>query len=218
MSPQTNPSLNDLRARWRTLLAELEVDPARADELFDDIAARYSEPLRHYHNLTHIQTVLDTLSQMHSKAQNPLALRLAAWLHDAIYEPDAIDNELRSADFAADLLRGLGVTEDLVAEVHRLIVLTEHKRVPEDLDARMLLDADLSTLAAEPATFDDIGVEIQKEYNHISKEQYRDGRIRFFGSFLTRPRIYCTDEMYEKYERTARQNLERELHRLEEDD
>ena len=42
-----------------------------------ELVARWSEPHRSYHNLTHLEAVLDEVSQ------DPIAA-LAAWGHDAI--------------------------------------------------------------------------------------------------------------------------------------
>ena len=44
--------------------------------------------------------------------------------------------------------------------------------------------------------------------------EYIEGRKKFFSQFLARPRIFLTDEFYDKYETQTRVNLKNELARL----
>ena len=76
-----------------------------------------------------------------------MAVLLAAWFHDSVYDaqPDA---EKRSAAWAAEALPTL-VDQAVVDEVVRLVLITEH-HLPADDDANgcALSDADLAILAA----------------------------------------------------------------------
>ena len=96
---------DSLTRSWTDLLAVWKVDTAAAVEWFADIRRRYSEPMRFYHDLVHIEQVLSTVERLGSHAVDINAVKLAAWLHDVVYDSKASDNEERSADYAAPTTR-----------------------------------------------------------------------------------------------------------------
>jgi len=173
-----------------------------------DLVHRWSEPHRHYHTLAH-------LSSMLAEADDSPVLHLAIWFHDAIYDPQASDNEERSADLARIGLAGLALQNDLIAEVSRLVLLTKsHKATPTDALGCRLLDLDLQVLGSEPAVYDLYSEAIRREYAHVEESAYRAGRTAVLQRFLQRERIYLTAAMHQAREEPARCNLRREIARL----
>ena len=85
---------------------QASADACRA--AFDDLAARYAEPHRHYHTLDHIRAVLEIVDRIGATARNPAALELAVWFHDVVYDTHAGDNEEQSAAHARSVLGALG--------------------------------------------------------------------------------------------------------------
>jgi predicted metal-dependent HD superfamily phosphohydrolase len=194
--------MTDLLTRWQHLLPG-------ADPAFADVAARYGEPGRHYHTLDHVRAVLDRIDALWPDA--PPALRLAAWMHDVVYDSRAPDNEERSADYARVTLPALGVPPEMVAETARLILLTRsHETDTDDRVGRTLLDADL---AADGPDYDAYADAIRREYAWVPTADYRAGRRRVLERFLARPRIFLTTEMAYA-EARARDDLRREVARL----
>ena len=62
----------------------------------DDVAGagaallgRWAEPQRAYHDLAHLAEVLERVDLLAAEADQPDAVRLAAWFHDAVYDPTA---------------------------------------------------------------------------------------------------------------------------------
>ena len=53
----------------------------------------YGSPGRHYHTFGHVWSCLLELDRVRSLCGSPLALELAVWFHDAVYDPQAGDNE-----------------------------------------------------------------------------------------------------------------------------
>jgi predicted metal-dependent HD superfamily phosphohydrolase len=195
----------ELLPRWLRLLPG-------ADAAFADLAARYSEPGRHYHTLDHIRSVLDCIETLWTDA--PQALSLAAWLHDVVYDSRAADNEQRSADYARAMLPALGVSPATIDETARLILLTRtHEADPDDRAGQTLLDADLAILSADGPVYDAYADAIRREFAWVPEPDYRAGRSRVLERFLVRPRIYFTMEMAEAEPR-ARDNLRREIEQL----
>jgi predicted metal-dependent HD superfamily phosphohydrolase len=192
----------ELLTRWQHLLPD-------SAPSFADLAARYGERGRHYHTLDHIRAVLDHIDALWPDA--PPALRLAAWLHDVVYDSRAADNEERSADYARAVLPALGVPSDVIDETARLILLTRsHETDPDDRAGRTLLDADLAVLAADAPTYDAYAAAIRREYAWVPEPDYRAGRRRVLERFLVRSRIFLSMEMAEAEPR-ARDNLRREI-------
>ena len=76
------------------------VDAGWAARLHADLVERHAEPHRHYHVLAHVAHVLDHLEVTAEGLPDDRALRLAAWYHDAVYDPRAGDNEAASAALA----------------------------------------------------------------------------------------------------------------------
>ncbi|MGH3379956.1 MAG: HD domain-containing protein, partial [Actinoallomurus sp.] len=60
-----------------------------------DLLRRYAEPHRRYHTTTHLAEVLDHVGELAGEAADADAVRLAAWFHDAVYDPARGDNEER---------------------------------------------------------------------------------------------------------------------------
>ena len=76
-------------AQWASLGTELGLDPELSRTLGLDLAARHSEPQRHYHTMAHIEAVLRHLEHLQAATTTT---RLAAFFHDAIYDPTRDDN------------------------------------------------------------------------------------------------------------------------------
>ena len=87
----------DLLERWRKLLPG-------ADALGEELLARWAEPHRHSHTVSHLDLVLSVVDQYADAAADPDAVRFAAWFHDAVYDPRRTDNEDVSAALASRAL------------------------------------------------------------------------------------------------------------------
>ena len=104
--------MNDVMLqKWHDLLHTWAVEPTLVRQTFEDIAGHYAEPSRFYHNLDHVQKMLETVECLGSHARNLNAVKLATWMHDVIYDSKASDNEDRSAEFAERLCERLAIPE-----------------------------------------------------------------------------------------------------------
>jgi predicted metal-dependent HD superfamily phosphohydrolase len=160
---------------------------------YADLVARHTEPHRRYHTLEHLDEILERV--------HGTEVELAAWFHDAVYDPRSSDNEARSAAYADDVLTRLGAPRDVIDEVQRLIALTAGHTVAEgDVDGRRLIDADLAILGAPPERYDRYARDVRAEYGHLDDEVWRAGRRAVLERLLTA----AEDER-------ARSNLAREL-------
>ncbi len=175
-----------------------------------ELLDRYAEPQRRYHNQRHLTEVLDALALI--GGDRPA--RLAAWFHDAVYDPRLAYNEDRSASLAVELLDGLRFRQPEVAEVARLIRLTaDHRTGESDASGAALCDADLAILGADAVRYDDYATAIRVEYRHVPDAQFASGRLSILDDLLGREPLYRTELGHRRWQPRARANLSRERDR-----
>lgn len=205
--------MTDLLHEWHVLLLRHSASPD-AYAVGAALLARWSEPHRRYHDVTHLRGVLDAVDYLAGSADDPDAVRLAAWYHDAVYA-GAPDDEENSAVLAEADLSALGLPAALVAEVARLVRLTvEHDPGPADRNGQVLSDADLAVLALEPEEYRRNSARVRAEYRHVSDADFRAGRARVITALLAAPSLYRTPEARRMWEDAARRNLTSELRTL----
>jgi predicted metal-dependent HD superfamily phosphohydrolase len=174
------------------------------------VVAAWSEPHRRYHDLAHLAAVLGLVGELAPAAADPDAVRLAAWYHDVVYDPERADNEQVSAERARAGLRGL-VTDERLDEVVRLVLLTAgHDPETGDTNGAVLCDADLAVLAAPPEAYAAYASAVRLEYGHLGDEDFTRGRIAVLEHLLALPALYRT-EAAQPWTDTARANLTAEL-------
>jgi predicted metal-dependent HD superfamily phosphohydrolase len=204
--------LADLKSRWQRLFIEFKVETTLTNQVFYEIVKFYTRDNRYYHNLLHIQRVLDVANTLKSFANNFPAIEMAAWFHDVIYDPQAHDNEERSAKIASDYLIRFNVPQKTVNHVVNMILHTKNHDAPlENLDTKIFLDADLSILGAEELDYRAYSQTIRQEYLWLSEAEYRIGRQRVLQDFLQRNRIYFTEKAFQMFELKARENIKAEI-------
>ena len=180
-----------------------------------ELLRRWAEPHRRYHNTMHLREVLQALEMMRDGADVPIAVRCAAYWHDAVYDPTAPDNELCSAALAAAALGRLNLAPQLIGDVTRLILLTtSHAPAPDDMDGALLCDADLAVLAATAERYDAYAAAVRQEYAHLDDDAFCRGRAAVLHALLDRSRLFSTVVGQRRWERAARHNLQAELDRL----
>jgi len=186
-----------------------------SDVTFEMLVARYAEPHRHYHTLTHIEACLAWLDWFHASAEYAEEVELALWFHDAVYDPRAGggQNERQSASLACEALRELGVPAAKLERIARHILETEH-HTARNGDAALVVDIDLTILGARPSEFDRFEDQIRKEYAHGSEDLFRVGRRSVLEGFLARRTIFNALPIRDELEATARANLRRRIDEL----
>lgn len=156
---------------------------------------------------------MNTAPVMHL-AQHPNEVEMALWFHDSIYKTGTADNEERSAYLAYKIARQIGLYESFAQRTKRLILATKHTATPQDIDAKILTDVDLTILGRPIPEFDAYEANIRKEYAWVELEAFNTARSRILQGFLERETIYATAFFKEKYEAQARKNIERSIARL----
>jgi predicted metal-dependent HD superfamily phosphohydrolase len=203
-----------MTAGWQVefeAFAALAGDSATSRTEWAAVVAAWSEPHRRYHDLRHLAAVLGLVDELAPAATDPVAVRLAAWYHDVVYDPQRDDNERVSAERARAGLRGL-VDEPRLAEVERLVLVTAgHDPAPDDADGAVLCDADLSVLASDPANYAVYASAVREEYGHLSDAEFTAGRIAVLERLLALPELYRLPAVAADWTPRARANLTAEL-------
>jgi predicted metal-dependent HD superfamily phosphohydrolase len=193
-----------LRRRWQNLL------PGSTD-VGELLLGRYGEPGRVYHDRQHLAAVLEAVDLLPAECDDPVAVELAAWFHDAVYDIQGSANEARSAALAERLLAPY-LDAETVAEVARLVLLTrDHVVGEDDRNGAVLCDADLAVLAGSPSEYDEYAARVRREYAAVPEDAFRAGRAALLRGLLELPRLYSTEHGRASWEAPARANLRREL-------
>lgn len=193
---------------WRKIAAKGAPLPA-----YEELVTLNREPHRHYHNLRHITECLAEFDGAQDLAQQPLAVELAIWFHDAIYDTRAHDNEERSAALARRRVTEAGGDAPLGEAVFALIMATKAHDSSWHPDAPLLVDMDLSVFGQADARFQEYEGQIRLEYDWVPEATFAAKRAEILDRFLARARIYATDYFASKYEHQARLNLRESVRR-----
>ena len=184
------------------------------DALADELLGRYREPQRHYHTVQHLCECLVYLESVLTRIPDAVAVELALWFHDAVYDlagSAAASNEQRSALWARQALLAGGAPADLAQRVHDLVMATRHDALPATSDQCWLVDIDLSILGAAPTRFDEYERQVRDEYAAVPESLFRRKRAEVLAGFLARPRLYSTQYFRDLLETSARANLNRSI-------
>lgn len=179
-------------------------------ELRSELLQRWNEPLRRYHNETHLRAVLHAVDALEADGESfdGTAVRLAAWFHTAEFDPTGSENNDKSAAFTEKVLDPAAPVE----EVARLVRLMGGHRVEAgDLNGAVLSDADLAVLGSDPDTYEAYSQDVRHEFAHVPGERFVAGRIAALEGLLERRSVFQTRAGRDAWEKQAHANLNREL-------
>ncbi len=174
----------------------------------------YQEPHRHYHTMAHVDACLSLVAEAPLEPADRVVMELAVWFHDVIYEPQASNNELRSAQMATDWMQRVGL--DGHQRVAALIEMTAGHIVAatDSAEIQLFHDVDLAILGSVPDEYSAYADQIRAEYSWMTDLEYRKGRCGVLETFLARDTIFALAPYQNAFERVARSNLSDELARL----
>ncbi|HMR03051.1 MAG TPA: hypothetical protein PKA43_06740 [Candidatus Competibacter phosphatis] len=186
---------------------------ALAETVHARLVELYGEPHRRYHTLDHVRHCLGEFDRAATLMDDPDAVEMALWFHDAIYQSGAMDNERRSADLFRQWSEGRADAVFL-QRVDDLIMVTTHRDPPTQRDERFIVDIDLSSFGLPWEAFERDGRRIRAECADIDDEIYCPGQLRFLLSLQNRPTFFLTEFFQQRYERIAHDNVRRVIEDL----
>ncbi|MDE1464965.1 HD domain-containing protein [Spartinivicinus poritis] len=190
-----------------------------AEKALKKLVGQYRQPWRHYHTLKHIEQMLSLFQQYESSISSPPTVFFSICFHDYYYLPWRKNNEKRSAIKAIKELEKLHLGS-LSHDVEHMILATEKHLPSADLfpinktDTELLLDFDLAILGSQWVNYLHYCQQIRKEYWFVPQNKYQAGRKQILMNFLTRERLYFSEQFFAQLEQQARENIQREIQLL----
>jgi predicted metal-dependent HD superfamily phosphohydrolase len=154
-----------------------------AEKFWSEIEKAYNGPKRFYHNLDHLQHLIDSLKTA-DQINNWDTLLFSVFYHDAVYNVVKKDNEEQSALLASRRLTELGVSEEIKSECRQQILATKNHEVSENVDVNFFIDADLAILGSGWESYDAYIDKIRKQYKVYPDIIYKPGRRKVVQHFL----------------------------------
>ncbi len=202
-----------LRTQWNAHFAGYD----NTDSVFDQLLAAYRTPGRYYHTIEHGLEVASTVQMLADTrpAADRDDLRLAAWVHDAHFEPDNDDNEERSALLAERLALQLAIGPERSRRVAELVHVSSHTVRPADELEAMMCDADLATLAKPWEAYTADVANIRAELRIDDDTVWPEVRLTMLSFFEKKTPLYHGSKATETWEAAAIGNRLREQDLLE---
>jgi len=184
------------------------------EKLYTELVTHYSEKGRFYHNLDHLNSLLQQILPLADLIKDLDMVLFALYYHDVVYRILRKDNEEKSALFAEKALNTLNVKTTRIELCSKHILATKAHRVSDDSDTNFFTDADLAVLGQDWSAYKIYTEGVRKEYWIYPDIIYKPGRKKVVEHFLRMEKIYKTEPFSAKFEKQARLNLMRELEEL----
>lgn len=198
-----------LKKIYSDLLANIGFSANEIQQNWLDLEKAYSKKSRHYHNLTHLEEMIESFETYRNKLQNPNEILFSIFYHDFVYSASKKDNELKSAEYALSILpKNINLNKQLVFDA---ICATQQHQQNAIEDINWLIDFDLKILAKDWEDYKIYFEQIRKEYRIYPDFLYKPGRAKALKHFLENEFIFQTDEFRSLYEEKAKQNIEKEI-------
>lgn len=185
--------------------------------LYAQLVPMYNEPHRHYHNMTHINTLISRFEKIPAcdlgfslGGDGPQMMADVIWFHDCYYDPYSPGlNERMSANIYRSVVdsgtRRVSSTADAVEDI--ILATADHLTTHNFADrhwasstqevgvrvAELFMDLDLHMFAYTGLQAVDINRRIRDEYYRTSDEEFNIGRGEFLLKLLERKKIFYTD-------------------------
>jgi len=209
-----------LKQKYNELLLNIGFEEKEILLHWLNLEKAYSNKSRHYHNLNHINDMIESYETYFDQLKSPNEILFAIFYHDFVYSASKKDNELKSAEFALSIftdvkpdrfLKPVGFAELNKQLVFDAICATQQHQHNEIEDINWLIDFDLKILARDWEEYKIYFEQIRKEYRIYPDFLYKPGRAKALKHFLENEFIFQTEEFRGLYEEKARTNIEKEI-------
>ena len=201
----------NLNSIFSDLISKYSNNEKLKTEYWAEIEKSYSQKKRKYHNLNHLENMILELENVKDQISDYDALLFSVFYHDIIYKATSKDNEEKSAEIAKTRLDKLNISNERITKIYNQILATKSHKKSDDSDTNFLLDTDLAILGKDWNVYENYVQQIKEEYSIYPDFLYKPGRKKVLIHFLKFEEIFKTDYFKEKYEKMARENIQREI-------
>ena len=110
------------------LVKKYSKDHELANNLWLEIFTKYSETKRHYHNIDHLEAIINDLKEVKEKIIDWDTIILAVFYHDLICKASSKTNEGDSAKLTIQRLATIGYPADKIAKCANMILATKQQQ------------------------------------------------------------------------------------------
>ena len=192
------------------LLKLCDISKVRSIGCYGDLVKVYNTR-RRYHNMSHIGYMLNywRISENfdYAHAEQEALVALAIFYHDFVNEGNENDEKASCA-----VLKDIGLSTSLRAELEKLIMATKHGALPEEmsLDMKLIHDLDLAILG-DTVNYGHYAANIRWEYSKYDDKAYKKGRIEVLTKLLSSQPLFLLPKFAELFEEDARSNMQKEI-------
>ena len=146
------------------------------------LLSMWNESHRHYHNLDHLNDLIQQINENKSKYSEKQydKLILTSLFHDCIYEPTQNDNEEKSAKFFENCC--IDKTNSDIQEIKQAILDTKNHKSTNQL-SESFNRFDMNIVERDFNQLLEWEKGIREEYN-FAGENYKSARVKFLESVL----------------------------------
>lgn len=180
-------------------------------KLWDEIEKQYTSPKRFYHNLQHLENMYRQLESCREQIEDWDSLMFSLFYHDIIYKATSKDNEEKSALAAIKALTAINYPKEKIKLCGEQILATKGHELSPDNDTNLFTDADLSILGSDWDSYLEYSKQVRKEYAIYPDFMYNPGRKKALQHFIEMEKIFKTHHFREKFEESARKNIDTEI-------
>ena len=169
---------------------------------WDVIEKSYSNKVRSYHDLEHVNYMLELLSDINKTFCIPESrfflnvLIYSIIYHDIVY--DVKNKDFENVNLSAELAASMVVKDnnDFLYSVNRCILATNYSEFNDSTEylelEKFIINLDLHQLASQEETFSENTKKIRAEFEHLTEQEFASGRISFFNKLLNKKSIFLT--------------------------
>lgn len=148
------------------------------------VLSMWNESHRHYHNLNHLNELLDKINKAKNNISEKLyeKLVLTALFHDVVYDPCNTDNEEKSSEFFLSLCENKSNSD--ILEINQCILDTKSHNYTSKL-SEIFCEMDMSIVESNLEKLLEWEEGIKMEFVPcFGEESYKNGRLKFLESLL----------------------------------
>lgn len=145
---------------------------------YNEILEKWSESHRYYHNINHLQNLIELINNLGISGIEYDKLILTAIYHDIIYDPKSLTNEEDSADF---FIKNVKIIDNDMLDVKQMILDTKNHIPSNDL-SKLFIEFDMDILNRNFIDLVKYEDGIYKEYSFT--ENYITKRIEFLNNII----------------------------------